>query len=53
MKFLFDQHLSPRLPRLLADIYPGSVHVREVNMRDATDTTIWEFAKTNGFIIVS
>ena len=53
MKFLFDQNLSPRLPRLLADIYPASVHVREVNMRDATDTTIWEFAKTNGFDIVS
>jgi predicted nuclease of predicted toxin-antitoxin system len=25
MKLLFDQNLSPRLPRLLADIYPESV----------------------------
>ena len=38
MKLLFDQNLSPRLPRVLADIYPESVHVREINMRDATDT---------------
>ncbi|MGH7871040.1 MAG: DUF5615 family PIN-like protein [Candidatus Binatia bacterium] len=53
MKFLFDQNLSPRLPRILADIYPESVHVREIGMRDATDTAIWEYAKTKDFLIVS
>ncbi len=25
MKLLFDQNLSPRLPRLLADIFPDSI----------------------------
>ncbi len=53
MKLLFDQNLSPRLPRVLADIYPESVHVREIKMRDATDTEIWEYAKTHDFVIVS
>jgi len=53
MKLLFDQNLSPRLPRVLADIYSESVHVREINMRDATDTQIWEYAKTHDFVIVS
>lgn len=53
MKLLFDQNLSPRLPRVLADIYPESVHVREINMRDATDTEIWEYAKSHDFLIVS
>ncbi len=53
MKFLFDQNLSTRLPRLLADIYPESLHVREIGMREATDTEIWEYAKTNNFVIVS
>jgi predicted nuclease of predicted toxin-antitoxin system len=53
MKLLFDQNLSPRLHRLLADLYPESVHVREINMRDATDTKIWEYAKTYDFVIVS
>jgi predicted nuclease of predicted toxin-antitoxin system len=53
MKLLFDQNLSPRLPGLLADIYPESVHVREVALRDADDFTIWEYAKANGFTIVS
>lgn len=53
MKLLFDQNLSPRLPRLLADIFPDSAHIRELGMRDATDTVIWEYAKANGFAIVS
>lgn len=53
MKLLFDQNLSPRLPRVLADIYPEGTHVREINLRDATDTQIWEYAKANGFVIVS
>jgi predicted nuclease of predicted toxin-antitoxin system len=53
MKLLFDQNLSPRLPRILIDIYPESIHVREINLRDATDTQIWEYAKTNDFVIVS
>ena len=53
MKLLFDQNLSPRLSRLLADIYPASVHVREIGLRDADDVTIWEHAKSNGFAVVS
>jgi len=53
MKLLFDQNLSPRLPRILASIYPESVHVREIGMRAATDTAIWEYAKTKDFVIVS
>jgi predicted nuclease of predicted toxin-antitoxin system len=53
VKLLFDQNLSPSLSRLLAEIYPESVHVREIGMRDATDSEIWEYAKTNGFAIVS
>jgi predicted nuclease of predicted toxin-antitoxin system len=53
MKLLFDQNLSPRLPSLLADLYPNSAHIRELGMRDATDTEIWEYAKANGFGIVS
>lgn len=53
MKLLFDQNLSPRLPRLLADLFPDSVHVRDVGLRDAPDADIWRFAKENGFVIVS
>ena len=53
MKLLFDQNLSPRLARLLADIFPDSTHVREVGLRDADDSAIWDYAKLNDFAIVS
>ena len=53
MKLLFDQNLSPRLPRLLADIYAESIHVREVGLRDADDFAIWQYAKLEGYAIVS
>ena len=53
MKLLFDQNLSPQLPRLLADIYADSTHVREVGLREADDSEIWDYAKTNGYAIVS
>jgi len=53
MKLLFDQNLSPRLPRLLADLYPDSVHIRDIGLRDATDTEIWEYDGQNGFVLVS
>ncbi|MEP6671991.1 MAG: DUF5615 family PIN-like protein [Chthoniobacter sp.] len=53
MKLLFDQNLSFRLPRLLADLYPDSVHVRDVGLYEADDGVIWEYAKARGFCIVS
>jgi predicted nuclease of predicted toxin-antitoxin system len=53
MRLLFDQNLSPRLTRLLADIYSESVHVREVGLRDSDDDAIWQYAKLNGYVIVS
>jgi predicted nuclease of predicted toxin-antitoxin system len=53
MKLLFDQNLSPRLPNLLVELYPESVHVRAIGLRDADDAVIWDYAKENGFVIVS
>jgi predicted nuclease of predicted toxin-antitoxin system len=53
MKLLFDQNLSPRLSRLLTGIYPESAHIRDLGLRDATDTQIWEYAKSNGYAMVS
>jgi predicted nuclease of predicted toxin-antitoxin system len=53
MKLLFDQNLSPRLPRLLDDIYPESMHVREAGLRDSDDFAIWQYAKVQGYAIVS
>jgi predicted nuclease of predicted toxin-antitoxin system len=53
MKLLFDQNLSPRLPSWLADLFPDSVHILQIGLDDATDLAIWEYAKANGFTIVS
>jgi predicted nuclease of predicted toxin-antitoxin system len=53
VRFLFDQNLSPRLCELLADAYPGSVHVRDVGLRDASDKAIWSYAGEQGFVLVS
>lgn len=53
MKLLFDQNLSHRLVTSLSDVYPGSVHVREVGLRDATDEAVWSYAAERGLTIVS
>ena len=53
MKLLFDQNLSPQLTHLVSDLYQGSIHVREIGLREAEDSAIWEYAKQNGFIIIS
>lgn len=53
MKLLFDENLSPRLPELLEEIYPGSVHVRDCGLKQASDTAVWEYAKSQGYTIVS
>lgn len=53
MKLLFDQNLSHRLPQILEDIFPHSIHVRNIRFVEATDTQIWEYAKANDFTIVS
>ena len=53
MRLLFDQNLSPRLPRLLHDIFPGSIHVREAALHESDDTLVWDYAKEHGHVIVS
>ena len=53
MKLLFDENLSPRLVGALTDFYPGSAHVQDLGLGNKDDATIWEFAKDNGFTIVS
>jgi predicted nuclease of predicted toxin-antitoxin system len=50
---LFDENLSPKLPRLLADIYPGSVQVRDVGLKSKPDAIIWPFALAHDLAIVS
>lgn len=53
MKLLFDQNLSRKLVARLINIYPNSSHVQFHQLAEETDTEIWEFAKLNGFCIVT
>lgn len=53
MKLLFDQNLSHKLVRRLADLFPDSVHVPDVGLKTAGDPLVWEYAKSNDLIIVS
>jgi len=53
MKLLFDQNLSFKLCGRLADLFPGSDQVRCLGLETTDDRAIWQFAKTNGFTLVS
>ena len=53
MRLLFDQNLSPQLRNLLADLYPGSIHVRDVGLQSADDVAVWDYAAQQGLTIVS
>ena len=53
MRLLFDQNLSPRLIRLLSDVYPECSHVHDLGMDTASDTELWNYAAERGYTIVS
>ena len=53
MRLLFDENLSPQLVRLVADLFPESLHVRDVGLKSADDPVVWQYAKENRLIIVS
>jgi predicted nuclease of predicted toxin-antitoxin system len=53
MKLLFDQNLSFKLCRALADLFPSSTQVRLVGLAAATDVGLWDYAKAHGYTLVS
>lgn len=53
MKLLLDENLSPRLSGLISGEFPGSAHVRDCGLKGKSDQAIWEYARSNGFTLVS
>ena len=53
MTLLFDQNLSFRLCRCLADLFPGSSQARLIGLDRADDRILWNFAKENNYTLVS
>jgi predicted nuclease of predicted toxin-antitoxin system len=53
MKLLFDQNLSPKLAHMLSDLFPGSQHVHALGLGEADDDRVWDYARDDGFVIVT
>ncbi|MBV8895864.1 MAG: DUF5615 family PIN-like protein [Acidobacteriaceae bacterium] len=53
MKLLFDENLSYKLARRLSELYPGSAHASDEDLLHTPDTSIWNHARNNGFVIVT
>lgn len=53
MRLLLDANLSPQLLRPLRDAGYDAMHVAEVDLLTATDPEIFDFAASEGFVIVT
>jgi predicted nuclease of predicted toxin-antitoxin system len=53
MKLLFDENLSFKLCRKLDDLFSGSSQVRLLGLERADDRAVWDYAKANGFALVT
>src|SRR5688572_20671458 len=50
---IFDQNLSPAIPRHLRTEFPACVHVRDQGLAEAADSQILDAADDLGLIVVS
>ena len=48
----FDEPPSERLCEILADIFPGALHVRLLGHGGAKDPTVWDLARLNHCLLV-
>ena len=53
MRLLFDEQLSERLPELLRDVFPNSLHVRQLGATGASDLAVWSLAMEHSCVLVT
>lgn len=53
MKLLLDENLSRRIVAQIEHAYPESTQVALLNMDSANDKELWEFARDNGYTLVT
>lgn len=53
MNLLFDQNISYRITKKLEDSFPKCKHISDCGLMDCDDTEIWEYARKNGYSIVT
>lgn len=53
MNLLFDENLSRKLVVRLAELYPESAHVSDIDLMESPNRAIWEHARAENFVIVT
>lgn len=53
MRLLFDENLSPQLAAIFQHEFSGSTHVHLVGLGSALDDEVWNYARENGFTVVT
>lgn len=53
MKLLFDQNISFRVLKKIADLFPEANQVRILGLENSTDAEILQYAKANDYTIVT
>jgi len=53
MKLLLDENISLKLVKFFTADFPESSHIDFLHMQGTTDTSIWEYALAENYIIVS
>jgi predicted nuclease of predicted toxin-antitoxin system len=53
VRLLFDEQLSEELVALLADVFPGSLHVRVLGSGGAVDRAVWQLAMEHECVLVT
>lgn len=52
-KLLIDENLSRRLISVIEKNFPASIHVATANLLESDDRAVWEFAKENGYCVLT
>ena len=53
MKLIFDQNLSPKLAEFFKESFNDCAHVKDIGLEKSDDISVWEYARSNGFTIVT
>lgn len=53
MKLLFDQNVSFRIIEKVENVFPHAEQVRNLGLENARDIEIWDYAKKQGYTIVT
>jgi len=53
VRLLFDEQLSEELIVLLQDVFPDSLHVRQLGVGGAADQRVWQLARERDCVLVT